>query len=348
MDSINKMMNLIFPPIALYGLFAFHPTYQRLKSFVSVFRNIFAEDVAGKVVLITGAASGIGECIAYEYAKRGACLALVDIRGDPLFEVAALSEAYYSSPEVIPIVGDVSDVQDCERFIRATVRHFGTLDHLVTNAGIAPLYLFEDIDDLSKAAPSMDVNFWGSAYCTFFARPYLKKSRGKIVAIASGCAYIPSPKLSFYCASKAAMISFYETLRAEFGSEVGITIVVPGIIDSELSRGKFMTKDGELKVDKELRDVHVNVLPVESAEKCGKAIVRSVCRGDKYLVEPSWIDSVMLWRVFAPEVTEWLSRWWADLAKAKPPPRSKVLNLRRSAGRYDIVRPRSTARSAMV
>ncbi|KAG7537414.1 NAD(P)-binding domain superfamily [Arabidopsis suecica] len=143
----------------------------------------------------------------------------------------------------------------------------GFMDHLVTNAGVAPLYLFEDIEDLSKASPAMDINFWGSVYCTFFASPYLKKFRGRIVVIASGCGYIASPRLSFYCASKAAVIAFYETLRTEFGSDIGVTIVAPGIVDSEMSRGKFMTKDGKLVVDKELRDVQISVLPVESAER---------------------------------------------------------------------------------
>lgn len=53
------------------------------------------------------------------------------------------------------------------------------------------------------------------------------------------------------------MIAFYETLRTEFGSDIGVTIVAPGIVDSEMSRGKFMTKDGKLVVDKELRDVRI-------------------------------------------------------------------------------------------
>ncbi|KAL1218813.1 11-beta-hydroxysteroid dehydrogenase-like 6 [Cardamine amara subsp. amara] len=256
MDSINKIFNFLFPPLALYALFLFYPTYQRLKSVVSIFRNLFSENVAGKVVVITGAASGIGEALAYEYGKKGAYLALVDIRPEPLFLVAALAELY-GSPEVMPIVADVSKLQDCESFIRDTVRYFGRLDHLVTNAGVAPLYMFEEIDDLSKASPAMDINFWGSVYCTFFASPYLKMSRGRIVVIASGCGYIASPRLSFYCASKAAVIAFYETLRTEFGSEIGITIVAPGIVDSEMSRGKFMTKDGKLEVDKELRDVSI-------------------------------------------------------------------------------------------
>ncbi|KAG7612547.1 NAD(P)-binding domain superfamily [Arabidopsis suecica] len=285
MDSINKIINFLFPLLTLYALLVFYPTYQRLKSAVSICRNLFSENVAGKVVVITGAASGIGEALAYEYGKRGAYLALVDIRGEPLFHVAALAELY-GSPEVLPLVADVSKLQDCERFIRATVLHFGRLDHLVTNAGVAPLYFFADIEDVSKASPAMDINFWGSVYCTFFASPYLIKE-----------------------ASKAAVIAFYETLRTEFGSDIGVTIVAPGIVDSEMSRGKFMTKDGKLVVDKELRDVQMSVLPVESAERCAKAIMRSVCRGDRYLLEPDWIGCVILLKVFCSEATEWVARW---------------------------------------
>ncbi|KAJ4909990.1 11-beta-hydroxysteroid dehydrogenase-like 6 [Raphanus sativus] len=103
MDSINNIINFVFPPLALYGLFVFYPIYQRLKSAVSICRNVFSENVAGKVVVITGAASGIGEALAYEYGKKGAYLALVDIRDEPLFHVAALAEIY-GSPEVIPVV----------------------------------------------------------------------------------------------------------------------------------------------------------------------------------------------------------------------------------------------------
>ncbi|KAL0824870.1 hypothetical protein Bca101_048547 [Brassica carinata] len=217
MDSINRIINFVFPPLALYGLFVFYPIYQRLKSAVSIWRNVLRENVAGKVAL------------AYEYGKKGAYLALVDIRDEPLFHVAALVE-HYGSPEVIPMVADVSKIISI------------AVDHLVTNAGVAPLYLFEDIDDLSMAMPAMDKNFWGSVYCTFFASSYLKKSRGKIVA------------------SKAAVIAFYETLRIEFGSKVGVTIVAPGVVDSEMTQGKFMTKNGQFIVDKELRDVSISGL----------------------------------------------------------------------------------------
>ncbi|KFK26701.1 hypothetical protein AALP_AA8G282300 [Arabis alpina] len=330
MDLINKIINFVFPPLALYGLFVFYPTYQRLKSLVSICRNLFfSENVAGKVVIITGAASGIGEAMAYEYGRKGAYLALVDISGEPLFQVAALAELY-GSPQVIPLVADVSKLQECQWLIQTTLLHFGILDHLVTNAGVAPLYLFEDMDDLSMAAPALDINFWGSVYCTFFAFPYLKKSRGRIVVIASGCGYIAAPRLSFYCASKAAVIAFYETLRIEFGSEIGVTIVAPGVIDSELSRGKFMTKEGELRVDQELRDVQISVLPVESADRCAKEIMRSVCRGDRYLLEPAWIGCLILWKVFCSEVLDSVGRWLVMAGPALPrteAPSKKILNV---------------------
>lgn len=152
MDFIHKIMNIIVPPIALIMLVSFLPTYLFFKLLLSTIKSRFMEDVAGKVILIAGASSGIGEvctktsllfcmlllfsfshaCIytvvlkhlAYEYARRGACLALVARRENRLREVA--STAYQlGSPEVIVIRADVSRVEDCERFVDETVQHFG-------------------------------------------------------------------------------------------------------------------------------------------------------------------------------------------------------------------------------
>ncbi|KAL0000578.1 hypothetical protein SO802_014359, partial [Lithocarpus litseifolius] len=77
-----------------------------------------------------------------------------------------------------------------------------------------------------------DINFWGSVYRTHFAVPYLRKSKGKIVVIASTAKWFSTTRLCFYNASKAAQISFFETLRTEVGHDIGITIVTPGAIES--------------------------------------------------------------------------------------------------------------------
>ncbi|KAI8544015.1 hypothetical protein RHMOL_Rhmol08G0262200 [Rhododendron molle] len=215
-------------------------------------RSVFGENVSGKVVLITGASSGIGEHLAYEYAKGGACLVLVARREKQLQEVACKARRL-GSPDVIVETGDVSKVEDCKRFVDATLNHFGRLDHLVNNAGIGPVCMFEDATNVDDFAQIM--------------------------------------------ASKGALVSFYETLRTEVGSDIGITIVTPGLVDSEMTRGETMSKAG------------MDGLPVESTEGCTKAIFNSICRGDRYLIEPAWVRMIYLWNLLCPEAIESFIRW---------------------------------------
>ncbi|KAJ9163919.1 hypothetical protein P3X46_023541 [Hevea brasiliensis] len=111
----------------------------------------------------------------------------------------------------------------------------------------------EIVDHL--AANAGDINFWGSVYSSYFAIPHLKRSKGKIIVIALCASWLPAPRMSFYNASKAALVSTYETLRIELGPPIGITIVNPGLIESEKTGGKFLNQQGQLAVDEEMRDV---------------------------------------------------------------------------------------------
>lgn len=295
MDLVQKLMNLVLPPIALLMLLFILPPFLVYKFVSFIKRSIYIEDVARKVVLITGASSGIGEHLAYEYAGRGACLVLTARREDRLRQVARKARTL-GSPDVIVIRADVSNAEDCERIVREAVDHFGQLDHLVNNAGIILPTMFEDCNNISDQVPVMDINFWGSVYCTRFAVPYLRKSKGKIIVIASCGAWLPTPRMSIYNASKAAQLSFYDTIRCEFGNDIGITIVTPGIIDSEL------TTENASKI-------HIDSFPVLSTEGCAKAIVNSACRGDRYLTQPSWMRVTFLAKVICPEIQEWCNRW---------------------------------------
>ncbi|KAL1089957.1 hypothetical protein V6Z11_D07G056300 [Gossypium hirsutum] len=271
MDLADKLMNVIVITISLLALFFLHQ-YRFLNSLISTARTLFKENLTGKVVLITGASSGIGEHLAYEYARRGARLALVARRKRRLQEVADVCEII-GSPESVYILGDVSNIDDCKRFIDATVNHFGQL------------------------------------YSSYFAQQHLKKSKGKIIVISSCAGWVFAPRTAFYNASKAALISFYETLRIEFGTRIGITIVKPGFIDTEMTEGKFLSKEGRLEVDREMRDVQVSLMPVESVEKCAKAIVESARRGDRCLTVPSWMETTILWKVFCPEIMDGWNRF---------------------------------------
>ncbi|KAI5562980.1 hypothetical protein BDE02_15G086500 [Populus trichocarpa] len=293
MDLIHKVLNIVLPPITLILLLLFLPSFLVSKFISRIKRSINSEKVAGKVVLITGASSGIGEYLAYEYARRGACLALAARRQERLRAVAGKARAL-GSPDVIVIPTDISKVEDSERFINEAVNHFGKLDHLVNNAGVVQIDMFEDCKQISDFATLTDTNFWGSVYTTHFAIPHLRKSKGRIVGISSIAGWFTVPRMSFYCASKAAITSFYETLRAEFGSDIGITIVTPGLVESEMSQGDFLSK------------AQIDFVPAESTERCAKAIVDSACRGDRYLTEPSWARMTFLLKVLCPEVLEWL------------------------------------------
>ncbi|XP_023519994.1 11-beta-hydroxysteroid dehydrogenase 1B-like [Cucurbita pepo subsp. pepo] len=306
MDFINSILKVIIDRISQTAFPFIYPIYFFFKFISFIIRSISAEDVAGKVVLITGASSGIGEHLAYEYAKRGAYLALVARRDHRLRDVADVAEIL-GSPYALVIHADVSNLDDCQRCVDTTVGHFGQLDHLVNNAGITSINLFEEYVDPRNIASVMDTDFWGTVYCTYYAIPYLKQTRGKIIGIASSAAWLPTPRLSFYSASKAAVISFYETLRVEIGSEIGITVVTPGLIESEMTKGKFMFEDGKMYIDQELRDAVMSVMPIEPVGGAVEAMLRAGCRGDEYVTEPPWLRMSFYWKMFLPEVVEWLN-----------------------------------------
>ncbi|KAL9243387.1 hypothetical protein vseg_017281 [Gypsophila vaccaria] len=307
MDLINTFLNLTAPPFTFIALCLLLPPFQLLKLFMSIFSSVFSEDVAGKVVLITGASSGIGEYLAYEYAKRGAFLVLAARRERSLGEVADLCREL-GAPDAIVVRADVAKVEDCRRIVESTISHYGRLDHLVNNAGVVGVSQFEYTDDITKFRPVMDINFWGSVYTTRFAIPHLRNTGGKIVVMSSSASWLPAARESIYNASKAAMLAFFETLRVELGSDIKITIVTPGIIESEFTRGKVLTESG-MKVDQELRDVQVNAIPVGTVEGTAKSIVNSICRGERYVTEPAWFRMTYLLKVFCPEVLEWTYRF---------------------------------------
>ncbi|KAF1875886.1 hypothetical protein Lal_00006517 [Lupinus albus] len=343
MDLIIQFLNIVAPPITFFSLCLFLPPYWTFKFFLSTINSIFSENISGKVVHITGASSGIGEIaplrvksngessrvhLAYEYARRGARLALSARRETALREVADRARDY-GSPDVIIIRADVSKVDDCKRLVDETLTHFGRLDHLVNNAAISLGTLFEETTDITNLKPIMETNFWGSVYTTRFALPHLRNSRGKIVVMSSADSWMSVPRRHVYSASKAALVSLYETLRVEVGSDIGITIVTPGYIESELTKGKFLKAEGKMDVDQDLRDAEVSAVPVGSASCCAKAIVNSTLRGDRYLTVPEWFKITYVIKVMFPELVEWGFRMLymtAPGTHAREAPSKKILD----------------------
>uniref|UniRef100_A0A804QGM5 11-beta-hydroxysteroid dehydrogenase 1B n=1 Tax=Zea mays TaxID=4577 RepID=A0A804QGM5_MAIZE len=283
-DLVNGVLNWVGTPAMVASLLLFYPPYYLFKTCYSFLSWLFPEDLAGKVVLITGASSGIGEQLAYQYALNRASLALVARRESSLRHVADRA-LELGARDVVVLPGDVSTPDDCDRFVRTAISHYDRLDHLVCNAGVASVGAFEEIPDVTSYSSQL-------------------RSRGRIVVTASATGWNPVPRMSIYNAANAALINFFETLRTELGNQVGITVVTPGWVESEMSRGKFLKEHGQVEVDQEMRDAQIGLFPVEYAKNCAKAMVQAARQGERYLTVPAWFGAMYLWRLFAPEVVE--------------------------------------------
>ena len=135
-----------------------------------------------KTVVITGASSGIGEAMACEYAAAGARVVLGARNGEKLEALCDRIEA--AGGQAAWRATDVTKEEDCRLLIDTAVERFGGVDVMICNAGISMRALFDDLD-LNVLRRLMDVNFWGTVYCTKYALPWLQKSRGSLVGISS-------------------------------------------------------------------------------------------------------------------------------------------------------------------
>uniref|UniRef100_A0ACD5XDF5 Uncharacterized protein n=1 Tax=Avena sativa TaxID=4498 RepID=A0ACD5XDF5_AVESA len=268
---------------------------------------VSGEDLRGKVVLITGASSGIGEHLVYEYARKGACVALV-ARTEIALRAVAKTARDLGAPDTLVVPADITNLDEAKRAVEETVAHFGKLNHLVANAGVWSSCFFEEITNITAFHDVMGLNFWGAVYPTYFALPYLKASRGNIVVTSSIAGRVPVARMSFYNASKGAVLRFYETLRSELGSHVRITIVMPGYVVSNLTMGKGIQKDGNVGIDQEARDINVGPFPVGKTETLAEVVVASVRRGDDYVTWPGWYWPFHMVMCAAPEVVDWFSK----------------------------------------
>lgn len=177
--------------------------------------------LAGRRILITGAASGIGRETAELFAAEGASLALIDL-GEAVNEVAARIGA-------LALSVDVSDEWAVEEGVGRAVAHLGGLDGLVNAAGIFPVKRLEDTS-LELWRKTLDVNLTGPFLITRATAPHLRAAgASSIVNVGSGSALLPYPELSAYGASKGGLAMLSKVLAAELAPQVRVNVVCPGM-----------------------------------------------------------------------------------------------------------------------
>jgi len=199
-------------------------------------------DFKNKVVIITGASSGIGKACAEEFAKRGANLVLAARQYVTLCEITAQLEKQYGI-KAVAVQADVSVAADCELIVKQALATFNRIDILLNNAGLSMRALFNETE-LSVLKNLMDVNFWGTVYCTKYALTEILKSKGTIVGVSSIAGYRGLPGRTGYSASKFAMNGFMESLRTELlKTGVHVMVACPGFTTSNI-RVAALSKDG--------------------------------------------------------------------------------------------------------
>jgi short-subunit dehydrogenase len=244
-----------------------------------------------KVVIITGASSGIGLALAHEFAQRGSKLVLAARSADKLKML--VDDFNAQGFETIAIPTDVSKEDDCKNLINEAIQKFGRIDILINNAGISMRALFKDVD-LSVLKQLMDVNFWGTVYCTKYALPYLLETKGSVTGISSIAGFIGLPARTGYSASKHAMHGFLETLRVEnLKNGLHVLIAAPGFTSSNIRR-TALTTDGSAQ-----GETPRNESKMMSAQEVAKHIAHAILKR----------KSTLILTFIEGKLTVWLKKW---------------------------------------
>jgi Short-chain dehydrogenases of various substrate specificities len=255
----------------------------------------------GNVTIVTGASAGIGLEIARQLASVGAKLVLA--ARDPALLDSAATACRALGADVLAVPTDVGESEQCRRLIEQTVETFGRVDTLVNNAGISMHARFDQLSDVHAVDRITRINYFGSVYCTWFALPYLKRTRGRIVGVSSITGKNGVPTRTLYAGTKHAMAGFFDSLRIELKPEgVSVTMVYPGFVATDIAHralGPDGNPLGTRPVKKEL------AMPVE---ECARQIIAAAAERKREVIMRKRAKLGMLAKVFFPEKVDDVAR----------------------------------------
>jgi short-subunit dehydrogenase len=261
------------------------------------------KSVHNKVVVITGAANGLGKAMAMEYHRLGAHLALLDI--DDYRLVQLKEQLSGNGPEVSAHTMDVSHEAEVVRCKDDILAIHGRVDILVNNSGVSISQYFED-QDIDDHRALFEVNYWGAVYCTRHFLPELQKGQGShLINIISDFALMGFPAKTAYASSKSALMGFTNTLYTELHpGPVIVSLVIPPPLDTDIViNGKHIDSKKQYK---EYQFLKRNAMPID---KAAHIIVRRIMHGKYRIV----VGSMMYWsdllsRLFPTLVHRFIAR----------------------------------------
>lgn len=256
------------------------------------------DQIQGKVVVITGGSDGIGKALVELYLHKGAKVATCARNYQKLYQ---LQSAHTGKPLFIHAT-DVSKEMDCKGFIDAVIKEFGTIDILINNAGVSMRALVQDVD-LDTIRRVMDINFWGTVYCTKFALDHIIKNKGTIVGVSSIAGYRGLPGRSGYSASKYAVNGWLEALRTELlESGTNVMWVCPGFTSSNIRNAALNSKgesQGESPMDEGA---------MMSSDECATHIAHAIEKRKRTLVLTFTGNRAVFMNKFFPSLADKLVR----------------------------------------
>ena len=270
-------------------------------------------DLAGRRVLITGAARGIGAATAKRLHARGAKVVLAGIEPERLARTAA------ECGDALAVVCDVRDREQVEGAVEAASERLRGLDVVVANAGVAAQLPLVG-GDPEVFERTIEVNLLGVYYTLRAAGPHIAHPGGYALAISSLAAALHPPLLGAYCASKAGVEALADSLRIELapsGARVGVAYFAE--LDTDMVRQGFGTAASQ-----RMRESRWSAMRVAPLEAGVDAIERGIARRSRRVVAPRWVGAVLPVRMLAQRVVEAATRSSVgealDIALGESPP----------------------------
>lgn len=249
---------------------------------------------AGKVVVVTGGSEGIGKALVELLLQKGARVAACGRNYEKLYKLKNSGAAQ----QLHIATADVSKESDCRNFIDSAIKTFGTIDILINNAGVSMRALFKDAE-LETLHTLMNINFWGTVYCTKFALSEVVKNKGTIIGVSSVAGFRGLPGRTGYSASKFAVNGFLEALRTEVMDDgVHVMWISPGFTTSNIRN---------VALDKNAKPQKENPMDEDkmmSAEECAKLILKAIEKQKRTVVFTFLGLRTVLMNKFFPALTD--------------------------------------------
>jgi short-subunit dehydrogenase len=244
-------------------------------------------NITGKVVIVTGASSGIGEATARQFGREGAKVVLAARRVDRLESLAQEIAALNTGAETLVVQADLTKLDDILKLVNETMTKFGRVDVLVNNAGFGRLDWLENLDPVKDIQAQFDVNVMGVIQTTRQVLPIMMKQRsGHIINMGSMAGLVGTPTYTIYAATKHAMHGFSESLRREVKPwGIDVSMIYPGGVVTEFTQHAGIKRKTKATTPKAL---------LLTADQVGEAVVQLV-RSPRAMTILPWAWSFTVW-----------------------------------------------------